>query len=220
MHYRPTVLKALPGLPLWRSSVPAHVQSGFCQVVHLFCSIDADFVRMRLDKQKNTITVDWVKNKHAEMVDTLATAKNFSIELTDTQNVDLIVTRYWLCVLLWQKALSRFLLTANASVDQSVLSIVFPTSLSSSLRQSLASVSRQAVDVHGAAIMRKIFEISVALADIILLVSADSQKSLAGTLDDFNFLQDYLLSNPKFDQVARTILQSKAQSLQSTHTTW
>ena len=220
VQYRPTVLKALPDLPLWHSSVPAHVQNGFCQIIHLFRSIDAEFVRIWLDKQKKTITVDWVKNKHAELVDTLAVVEKLSNELTDTQKVDLIVTRYWLCVLLWEKALSRFLLTADVGVDQSVLSIVFPTSLSRSLRQSLASVSRQAVDVHGAAIMQKIFEISVALADIILLVSADGQKSLSETLDDFNFLHDYLSSNPKFDHVAKSVLQSKAQSLRSTYTTW
>jgi hypothetical protein len=40
--------------------------------------------------------------------------------------------------------------------------------------------------------MRKIFEIDVAVADIIL-VSADGDKPLSETLDDFNFLHDYLL---------------------------
>lgn len=120
-----------------------------------------------LDKQKtSTMTVDWVKYKHAQVVEKLE--EDFLSELSDTHRVDLIVTRYWLCILLWKKALSSFLLTTDAG--QSVLSIAFPTSLSRTLRQILASVSRQAVHVHGTGIMRKIFEISIALANIILLV--------------------------------------------------
>jgi hypothetical protein len=125
--------------------------------------------------------------------------------MTGTQKVDLIVTVYGLCIFLWEKALSRFLLKTDVSVDQSVLSIVFLTSLLRSLRQTLTYVSRLAVDIHGTAIMRKIFEIDMTIADIIL-VSADSHKPLSETLDDFNFLHDYLLSDSKFHHVTRTIL--------------
>jgi hypothetical protein len=190
---------------------------GFCRIIHLFRIIDTDFVSIWLDKQKTTtMTIDWVKYKHVQMVEKLE--EDFSGELSDIHRVDLIVTRYWLCILLWKKALSSFLLTADA--DQSVLSIAFPTSLSRTLRQILASVSRQAVYVHGTGMMRKIFEISIALADIILLVPADGQKSMAGTLDDFNFLQEYLLSNPRFEPAERMMLQSKMQSLRSVNLTW
>lgn len=134
------------------------------------------------------------------------------------QQVDLIVTRYWLHMLLWQMALSKMLL--NSNLEQDFRSITFPIRLSRRLRSLLPVIEPSAVQVHGTGIVQKVFEITNTIADIIIHVPVASitGESPKDNLDVFLFLYRFLLRMSEFHPVEDAVLKEKLQRIQPTVT--
>ena len=190
---------------------------GFNQLIRLFRVIDADFVGHWLDRQSNSMTLAWIEKKQLEIGHDMDTWEREIGLLTDMQQIDLIVTRYWLHTLLWQMALSKFLLSSTTNETKDFMSIMFPIRLSRRLRSILAVMPQEAVEVHGTGIVQKIFEITNTIGDILVHVpTANSTKeSYPHHLDDFLFLYHFLLVMSEFHPVEETVLRAKLEILQS-----
>ena len=218
--FRPAVLPALPTLPEPDTSLPPGVSEWFNELICIFRVVDDDFVRNWTDKSSPFLTLEWIEKKQAELCDdTNKWSEGFRI-LTDMQQVDLIVTRYWLRTLVWQMALHKFVLTSNVHPGhhQDFLSLAFPIRLSHQLRHCLITKPREAVEVHGTGILQKIFEITCAVADLLQYVvpTTCSSEDYLAHVDCFLFLYEFLLKMSKFYHVERAVLTAKWEAVQAT----
>lgn len=130
--------------------------------------------------------------------------------LTNLQRADIVITRQWLLMLLWQLAISNCVLASETGATQeSAMSLQFPARLSKQLRHVVAELGRQSIERHGSGILKKLFEITNALADVILHVPTDLPSEMAQRLDDFIFLFDFLRNSSNLTDVQITMLEEK-----------
>ena len=133
--------------------------------------------------------------------------------LTDMQQADLIITRQWLRTVVWQMAMSRCLLSSGASKE--CMSLLFPVRLSHQLRFLITRMSRDAIEIHGSGILKKLFELADTIADVIIHVPIASLEETTARVDDFLFLIRFLFTFPRFDPFEKEILREKLKRLQA-----
>jgi hypothetical protein len=212
-NYRPVVLPPLHDLPEFDPSIPPGVHEGFLQIIRLFRLIDDGFLANWFGT--TTVTREWIDSKHKEIdEEPVGNEAHVGVTpLTDMQQADLIVTKHWLRMLVWQMAMSKCLLSSVSSKES--LSLSFPVRLSIQLRALMTRFSRQAIEIHGSGIQQKLFELTDTIANVIITVPATTVQETAGRVDDFTFLIGFLFSLPSFDPVQKEILQNKLEQLQS-----
>jgi hypothetical protein len=212
--YRRPTLSALPHLVQHDPAIPAGVVNGFNQIIRLFRIIDDTFMTNWLDKRSATLTPTWIEEKQVQLGDE---AWEDEIRLlTEMQQIDLIVTRDWLRTLVWQMALSKFLLTMDGSPDHQFMSILFPARISRRLRLALADFPLQAIEVHGTGILHKVFDITSTFADIlehILRTNTFDDQTVANYVNDFSFLFRFLDGMSKLYHIERTVLELRCETI-------
>lgn len=240
------VLPPEVSLPQEDTSIPANVHVGWQYLVKLFSTLDDEFVHHWLNANKTSpkpVTAAWIESKmhylhsvydidlglqpdtyHYQnnpspglVVSPLADPSLPSAACLSTlQKADIIITRQWLLMLLWQLAISNFLLTSEAaSSEANSMSLQFPARLSKQLRQVVVFLGRPSIEVHGSGIHRKLFEITNALADVIVHVPTDNSEQATQRMDDFNFLFDFLHTSASLSEVQIKLLAEKSMSLKA-----
>jgi hypothetical protein len=214
LDYRPAILPQLSALPEEDPTIPLSVQEGFNQIIKLFKLIDAEFLQNWLgNHDTSTVTPAWIENKHKELDNQDEDDLNQLNALTTMQRADLVITRQWLRTLVWRLAMSKTLLSSQAS--KGCLSLLFPVRLSQQLRQQVGSMSRDAIEIHGSGIVQKLFEITDTIADVLINIPAGNLEETALRVDDFIFLLQFLFTFPTLDQTRRGILTTKLETLQN-----
>jgi len=213
--HRPIALPPLPHLPENDPSIPPGIHQGFTQIIKVFSLIDGDFLRYWIGSHtgSTSVTATWVEEKQKQIDAEKAGNDDQVHYLTDMQQADLVITKYWLRTLVWQMAMSKCLLSSVASKES--MSLLFPVRLSSQLRSLVGKMSRQSIEIHGSGIQQKLFELTDTIANVIITVPAATNEETAGRLDDFMFLINFFFSFPRFDPVQRDILKKKLETLQS-----
>ena len=119
-------------------------------------------------------------------------------------------------MLLWQLAISNFLLSSeSASLEANAMSLQFPVRLSQQLRQVVVFLGRPSIERHGSGILRKLFEITNSLADVIIHVPPLDSEQAAQRMDDFNFLSEFLHNSVSLREVQLGILAEKSIALKA-----
>lgn len=93
------------------------------------------------------------------------------------------------------------------------MSLLFPIGISKQLRELIASVSKQDIEVHGSGIQQKLFELTDTIASVVLTVPASSLQERRQRVDDFNFLFRFWKSLPRPNSVQQELLESKHSKL-------
>ncbi|KAK6063932.1 C6 finger domain-containing protein [Seiridium cupressi] len=119
-------------------------------------------------------------------------------------------------MLLWQLAISNVLLTSEDTASEaSAMSLQFPVRLLQQLRQVVVSLGRPSIERHGSGMLKKLFEITNALADVIVHVPTDSGGEAAQRKNDFNFLFDFLHTSASLSEIQVNLLLEKRMALES-----
>lgn len=234
------LLPAEVSLPIHDPTVPRNVHMGWQYLIKLFSVLDDEFVQYWLSSNTPTskqVTAEWIETKMQYLDDLYqidlemhhdlgpqhiqcspaSASSPFSDRdsaaaqcLTTLQKADIIITRQWLLMLLWQLAISNFLLTSESiSTRSTAMSLQFPVRLSQQLRQVLVSLGRKSIERHGSGILKKLFEITNALADVSVHVPTDDDGQVAQRLNDFRFLFDFLHTSGSLNEVQAAILAEK-----------
>ncbi|KAL6245550.1 hypothetical protein RBB50_007549 [Rhinocladiella similis] len=217
--YRVPILSPLSSPPDSDGTLEPGIEQWYTAIVQRFCMLDDTFIANWINKgNASALECDagtdwsWIETKQAQLSAEMDLRAHPSPILTEMQQVDILITGYWVRTLLWQIALSLCLLTSDSSSDW--MSLSFPLRLSHQLQSLLTSISRAAIEVHGAGILQKIFDITNTIADILIHVTpsrprADTEAHIA----DFFFLYDYLNNMSKFFEAERKILQEKRERI-------
>ncbi|KAL1884080.1 hypothetical protein Daus18300_000190 [Diaporthe australafricana] len=242
-------------------SIPTNIDSGFRRLVKLFLILDDDLLANWMAQNDDTadplndnrlendnITVEWIEHKQQELDDEEAEVEaeqqrlqGTPAGLTELQLADLFITRAWMRTIVWQLAMSDFLLSSGptGSERHEALSLFFPAHrLSAQLRKLAQFQVERSIGMHGSGILEKIFEIANAIADVMALfptVSADNgslegleefrgskreaisvdQSQSRQCMSDFLLLVKVLLSFERIDKTQRDIILSKVETLKN-----
>lgn len=209
------ILSPLPQLPAPAEDITVEMSAWLVHIVRLFVVVDDDFLRFHRDKDSSHLTLSWIEQKHSELGNDNDSWSHDVLRFTDMQQVDLIVTRYWLRTLVWQIALHKFALASNS--QDNPMSLEYPIRISHQLRHLLTSKPQEMIEVHGTGILQKIFDIVCTVGDILLHVVSRtcSLDARSAHLDSFLFLYTFLFKMSKFYDIERNILAAKLEEVQS-----
>lgn len=213
-HQRSILLAPLPQLAIIDTSIPPNVDHGFRQITRLFMHVDEDLLSKwsRSDTERHAITPEWIEAKHQAIENESVYAFEEDMGLTEFQLADLIITKHWLHMLLWQIAVSQCLL--SSSPEEHFMTLAFPVRISSQLRTMLATSRKEMFRIHGTAMQSKLFEITDTIGNVLITVPAPSAEIRAGRISDFLFLLDFLSSLPRSDPRQRDVLEGKLATMQ------
>ncbi|KAK4949952.1 hypothetical protein LTR10_011794 [Elasticomyces elasticus] len=211
--FRPPVLPPLSSLPDPDEALGAGVHQWYIGIIQRFSMLDGTFIANWTTKDSHPpADIAWIEEKQAQLSQCMDLSGQQRRLLTEMQQADLVVTSYWLRTLLWQIALSKFLLTTETSSES--MSIFFPLRLSRQLQWLLMTISRDAIEIHGAGILRKIFDITNTVADILIQVTPSTlTRDTEERIDDFIFLYDYLNTMSRFHDAEKRILREKRERI-------
>lgn len=214
-------LDPLPSLPDVAYSASSTVGRGWNYIIQTFLVIDRDFVRFWTG-DRSSLTAEWIQTKHRQFTDP---SWELDVAMLGTsQQADLVITRQWLRTLTWQMAMSKVLLSSEASRsaatataaadDNDALSLSLPLRLSSQLKACLTRMSRQGVAVDGVGLFDKLFEITTTIADVLLtLPPGDSDDETRQRIQDFLFAKHFFLGLALVRPIHRDILQDKVRQV-------
>ncbi|KAJ0124841.1 hypothetical protein J7T55_006184 [Diaporthe amygdali] len=258
----PSILSPLRDRPMMADpSIPTNIDSGFKRIINLFLILDADLLANWMAQNDNTadplnyirlehdgITVEWIEQKQQQLDDEEAEVEEEQqrlqgtpAALTELQLADLFITRAWMRTIVWQLAMSDFLLSSGpiGSERHEALSLFFPAQrLSAQLRKLAQFQLETSIGMHGSGILQKIFEIANTIADVMALFPVapadtgggeesgnfrnDRQKSLRidqtqarQCMSDLLLLVKVLLSFERIDKTQRDIILSKVETLKT-----
>lgn len=213
--YHTLCLPKLDHLPEFDPSLAPEISEGFPQILKLFTLIDEEFLNNWLGSRtgSTTFTSTWIEEKQKQIDAEQAGNDDQVSRLTDMQQADLVITKYWFRTLVWQMAMSKCLLSSAASKES--MSLLFPVRLSKQLRSLLAKMSRLSFEYHGPGLQQKLFELTDTIANVIITVPAATVEETTGRVDDFLFLVNFFFTFARFDSLQREILQKKLETLQS-----
>lgn len=212
-HRHSIMLPPLSRLPERDENIPAAIHEGFAQIVRIFLLVDEDFLSRWFATFDQSLDVEasWIERKHHQIESETAGNDVGMLGLSSIQQADLVITKHWLQMLVWQIAMSKCLLSSAA--HQEPTSLLFPVGISSQLRSVLITMSKQAIEVHGTGIQQKLFELTDTIANVVLTVPATSTDETARRIDDFRFLFDFWRSLPRLNPIQLALLESKARKL-------
>ncbi|KAL2835598.1 hypothetical protein BJY01DRAFT_69191 [Aspergillus pseudoustus] len=115
----------------------------------------------------------------------------------DSQRVDFLITKQWMRMILWKRAMFHVEFS-EASSDNS-LSISFPERVARMVTTYINGFPRELVDSHGLGIQMKLADIAISLADVLSCVprpSVRDQLMRIGPADILHCLAAFLVSRP------------------------
>ncbi|KAJ5783454.1 uncharacterized protein N7518_009131 [Penicillium psychrosexuale] len=132
------------------------IDVGFRQLVHVYSQIDVNFLDFWSEKETiGTTHSTWNLFCSKLLPD--------CVVMSDAHKADIFVTQHWLDLVLWRAALRQGLLSTKAGSRSRTFS--YPQDVALSLLQTLTSLSKESVAVHGLGIFEKIYDVGNTLAD-------------------------------------------------------
>lgn len=170
-RHRPLTLQSAIALPSAESSPEeAHILSGLLDLISLFQNFDAAFIN--LWNVSNDPPFSAPKDYLIKIQRALELALPHVSERTITQQADLLLSREWLKLMVWQLSVSKTLL-CNTGPDES-MSLRFPVSVARNVVLTTALLPEKALEANGVGILEKIFDVGCSLADVLSLKAAPS----------------------------------------------
>lgn len=160
-------------LPAVFESENPQLLNGFVNLANLFSAVDDNFVSAwRGARRQSLVTESWL----AETQKTLdKTAINME-SMTETQHLDISITREWLHVLAWQMGVSNGLLWTEG---EGGMRLDYPIEIAGKVVQITTSADRQAMDSHGIGMEQKLSDIAGCLADVLRCTMGDTSATFA-----------------------------------------
>ncbi|KAI9779161.1 MAG: hypothetical protein M1839_007696 [Geoglossum umbratile] len=178
-RHRPLSLRKSIRPPEVPEGEEALVLQGFLDLVNLFQHFDASFVSLWNQSSMALSDTSWIPR----LQDNLALALPDIGNRTKIQQADLLVSREWLKLMVWQLCVNKGLLSSEGR-DES-MGFLFPVSVARNMAV-IGQLPASAMEPHGVGILEKIFDVGCSLADIM--------KVLPSTRSGFEIgPRDYLI---------------------------
>lgn len=138
-----TRLHASVSLPAVFSSEDPHLLEGFVSLANLFSAVDDSFVSAwRGSRRQSLCNEAWLANTQKQLDAAALAGEN----LTETQHLDISVTREWLHVLAWQMGVSNGLIWGKG---EGGMRLDYPIELARKVVEITEGANALALDSHG-----------------------------------------------------------------------
>ncbi|KAE8372988.1 hypothetical protein BDV26DRAFT_272967 [Aspergillus bertholletiae] len=204
IHFSPAILTPQASLPEPDPNLHPGISQGWTQLIKTFRLMEPTFINHWIG-DRSEVSAKWVEQKHRELDDA-----RWELEvsmLSETQQADLVITRQWMRTLLWQMAMSNWLLSSRAPCPS--LSLEFPLRLSRQLRQFLTKISQNTIRVHGSSILNKLLEIMNTIADVVIHLPQATLEQTTSQIEDIAFMKGVVFSFHNLPHVSKDILLEK-----------
>ncbi|SMR59248.1 unnamed protein product [Zymoseptoria tritici ST99CH_1E4] len=164
-----TRLHASVTLPAVFESEDPRLLNGFVNLANLFSAVDDSFVSAwRGTRRASLCDETWLAQTQKQL-DATADASGLA-DLTETQRLDIGVTREWLHVLAWQMGVSNGLIWGQGLGG---MRLDYPVELARKVVEITANASPLALDSHGIGMEQKLSDIAGCLADVLKCTAGD-----------------------------------------------
>lgn len=216
-EYHNPILPPLTQLPDEDPTINPAVEAGFNQIITLFSLVDDVFLRnwhaFRKGNPSPELNSIWVEQINKALDNELHDDDAVDVNsVTSMQHADIVVTRQWLRTLVWQMAMSKYLLSSITTKE--CMSLLFPVKLVQQLRVAIAGIPGTHIRIHGRGICMKLFEVTDTIANVVIHVPATSQEDEAIRVDHFLFLYRFVCTLGRLDLPLRGILNEKMIKIQ------
>lgn len=166
-----TRLHATIELPLVFESEDPRLLNGFVNLIHLFSAIDDTFVVIwRGTRRRSLCSTPWLADTQRSL-DTVALSLG---DITETQHLDIAVSREWLHVLGWQMGVGNGLIWGKG---EGGMRLEYPIELSRRVVRIIEGASPLAIDSHGIGMEQKLSDIGGCLADVLRCSAGDASDT-------------------------------------------
>ncbi|KAK4631082.1 putative sucrose utilization protein SUC1 [Fulvia fulva] len=185
-----TRLHASVTLPAVFESEDPQLLNGFVNLANLFSAVDDSFVSAWRGSRRASLNDEaWLARTQKQLdatADSIGTA-----ELTETQHLDISITREWLHVLAWQMGVSNGLIWGQG---EGGMRLDYPVELARKVVEITSKASAMALDSHGIGMEQKLSDIAGCLADVLKCTAGDSSATFLEGKQYLNILLNKLSS--------------------------
>ncbi|EXJ61145.1 hypothetical protein A1O7_05298 [Cladophialophora yegresii CBS 114405] len=162
----------------------------FVTLIRLFTFLDGDILESAVSLGDTTLQI-CAKGKVSRLQHNLV-RQDAGKDLDESQTVDLLTTRNWIRILLWQYTIARFSVSCQAQ-DQA-FSALLPATVAHDMLLLLDKVSWKSVQPHGYGMELKIFRMADSLLDVLLCAPASvgTRKLLTDSRESLHSLEKVL----------------------------
>ncbi|KAL1583053.1 hypothetical protein WHR41_08460 [Cladosporium halotolerans] len=158
-------------LPSVFESEDQQLLNGFVNLANLFSAVDDSFVSAWRGSRRQSLCNEAWLTKTQQQLD--ATARVMT-NLTETQHLDISVTREWLHVLAWQMGVSNGLIWGQG---EGGMRLDYPIELAKKVVEITSSATSAALDSHGIGMEQKLSDIAGCLADVLKCTAGDTSAT-------------------------------------------
>ncbi|EXJ65873.1 uncharacterized protein A1O5_11114 [Cladophialophora psammophila CBS 110553] len=188
----PTTLRPINEFP---SADPIEGYDGaplpaFIALIRLFTFLDGDILEPT--PSSATVSIQGAPKNQISALQHDLTHHPLSEELDESQRVDILATRNWIRILLWQYTITHFPVSCHAK-DQA-FSALLPAAIAHDTLSVLEKVSWKSIQPHGYGMELKIFRIADCLLDVLLCApnSAGTRGLLMDSRQSLHLLEKVL----------------------------
>ncbi|EME47678.1 hypothetical protein DOTSEDRAFT_146525 [Dothistroma septosporum NZE10] len=185
-----TRLHASVTLPAVFESEDPQLLNGFVNLANLFSAVDDSFVSAWRGSRRASLNDEaWLARTQKQLD---ATADSMGAGgLTETQHLDISITREWLHVLAWQMGVSNGLIWGQG---EGGMRLDYPVELARKVVDITSKASAMALDSHGIGMEQKLADIAGCLSDVLKCTAGDSSATFSEGKQYLNILLNKLSS--------------------------
>ncbi|KAF2722128.1 hypothetical protein K431DRAFT_284328 [Polychaeton citri CBS 116435] len=169
--------------------------TGFVNLANLFSAVDDSFVAAwRGSRRASLCNEDWLQQTQKALDATAQILQQNGEGISETQHMDISVTREWLHVLAWQMGVSNGLIWQETSNGAGGLGLDYPIELARKVVELTTGANRGAIDAHGIGMEQKLSDIAGCLADVLKCTAGDTSNTFYEGKQYLNILLQQLSS--------------------------
>lgn len=212
LHMRRTrvLLRPLREYPQQVDDIPPEVHRGFLHIIKLFEHVDQTFVNAVVGADEvDDVDPEWIEAK-ANALETFSSS--LPPGLTEVHQADQIISAQWMVIVLWQVAMSRFWLSSTTATS-GIMAITYPIAVTRKLQRLITDIDTEAIQAQGYGINQKLYELTIAIAEVIPLIPPDRLKLEVDKVESFVWIARYLLTQSTVLDNQKLILEEKLERI-------
>ncbi|GAO47196.1 hypothetical protein SAICODRAFT_28996 [Saitoella complicata NRRL Y-17804] len=193
------------------------VLTGFVSLVHLFASLDTSFFHPHDETAPNpNLSRTWL----TDLGKRLSRPLPITTDSSETQRADILITQQWMRTLAWQMGLKQGCCGPSAKAGaepEAGVTLTLPKEIAVDVLKVTSKLSFDAIRAHGPGMELKLFEVTNALADVIMCTpsppspaNALTQSGKADSREVFGALCRLLSKLPVHNTCIGDLLKGKA----------
>ncbi|KAK3072253.1 hypothetical protein LTR53_007152 [Teratosphaeriaceae sp. CCFEE 6253] len=166
-----TRLHASVNLPAVFDHEDPHLLNGFVNLANLFSAVDDSFVSAWRGSRRQSLCDEAWLAKTQKRLDAATLALD---DISETQHLDISVTREWLHVLAWQIGVSNGLIWGKGEAG---MRLDYPIELARKVVGITSGAHALALDSHGIGMEQKLSDIAGCVADVLRCTAGDTSAT-------------------------------------------